>query len=133
MRLLQHRSPPLPGTAAEKEELYAGIGKDGQFTPIPGKGKEVSKGYEGNFDVDLSKTDAICHSHPKGSGYSPIPGWGDDGVVKLGVPNYIIRDGVYGVLEMSDGQYQYRLLKGKLEPAHKKMIRQELNKLQNNL
>jgi RHS repeat-associated protein len=117
----------------EKEELYAGIGKNGQFTPIPGTGREVSRGYEGNFDIDLSKTAAICHSHPKADRYSPIPGWGDDAVVKLGVPSYIIRNGVYGVLELNEGQYQYRLLKGRLEPGHRKMIRQELNKLQNNL
>ncbi|MGO1073167.1 RHS repeat-associated core domain-containing protein [Lysobacter sp. CA199] len=116
---------------SEKEEFYAGIGKDGLFTPIAGEGRESSRGFTGSFDVDVSKTAAICHSHPQGSNYSPIPGWGDDAAVKLGVPNYIVRNGVYGVLEKDNGQYQYRLLKGRLEPVHRKLIRQELNKLQN--
>jgi len=43
--------------------------------------------------------------------------------------NYI-RDGVAGVLEMVVGQYQYRLLQGRLDNTQRHLLQQELNKYQ---
>lgn len=87
-------------------------------------------GYTGKFKVPKGDTKAICHSHPKSDKYGPIPGFGDAASLASGYPNYIVRDGVAGVLEMVDGQYQYRLLKGRLDTTQRCLLQQQLNRYQ---
>lgn len=78
--------------------------------------------------VDRSKIIAILHTHPRElkrkSGRSDVsrraqqwnvsPGSGDFGYVARGIPNYIEHEGRIGVLELVDGQWQFRMIKGEI-------------------
>jgi len=49
---------------------------------------------------------------------------------QYGLPNYIVRDGTVGVLEKVDGQYQYRMILGTLDPTLQRITQQQLNAYQ---
>ncbi|PMQ05792.1 putative deoxyribonuclease RhsA [Dyella sp. AD56] len=113
------------------DENYASISNLDEFLPATGTGRYTSKGYEGKFSFDPSSSQAICHSHPGADGFSPTPGYGDNKVIeKFGLPNYIVRKGVVGVVEKVDGQYQYRLILGHLDPSMKRITQRQLNDYQ---
>lgn len=113
------------------DENYASISNLDEFLPASGSGHRTSKGYQGTFMFDPKASQAICHSHPRGDGYAPIPGYADDDVIKqYGLPNYIVRNGTLGVLEKVDGQYQYRLILGSLSPILRQLTQRQLNAYQ---
>jgi RHS repeat-associated protein len=113
-----------------EDENYAYITRDGGFVDASGVGRVTSKAYEGSFNIDPSVTVAICHSHPLGKRYWPTPGYGDNSAVEAGYPNYIVRDRVAGVVEINDGQYQYRILRGRLTGAQQRATQRQLNAYQ---
>ena len=113
---------------SETDENYAVITDTDTFVTTSGQGINTTKGYQGTFLIDGSKTQAICHSHRLSKGYWPTPGYEDnDPIVNNNQPNYIVRNGVIGVLEEVDGQYQYRLLKGRLTGPQIHATQQQLN------
>jgi RHS repeat-associated protein len=115
---------------SETDENYGYIDNANVFNVAHGTGSESSKAYTGHFNVPKGDTKAICHSHSQGSQYGPMPGFADSTAVDEGHPNYIVRDGVAGVLEIVDGQYQYRLLKGRLDNTQRRLLQQQLNNYQ---
>lgn len=118
---------------SEDKENFATISKLGDWNRVLAATRETAKGVSANFDVDREKTAAVCHSHPRSNRWESIPGYGDDGLVKLGYPNYLVRNGVYGVLELDNGQFQYRLLKGTLPAIDLRNIQQRLDGFQESM
>ncbi|MGJ7903156.1 RHS repeat-associated core domain-containing protein [Lysobacter sp. 1R34A] len=118
---------------SETDEHFASIGKDGSFTIIPAPTQETAKGVKGDFSVTREETAAICHSHPKDKQFESIPGYGEHEAVLLGYPSYIVRNSVYGVLEIDKGQFQYRILRGTLPLNDLRNIQSRLNQFQNRL
>jgi RHS repeat-associated protein len=63
---------------SDSDEHYASVTDTDSFLPATGSGKDSSNGYTGNFTVNEGTTQAICHSHPRGRGFWPTPGFGDN-------------------------------------------------------
>ncbi|MGN7919619.1 hypothetical protein, partial [Lysobacter sp. 22409] len=95
--------------------------------------QETAKGVKGDFSITREETAAICHSHPKDKQFESIPGYGEHEAVLLGYPSYIVRNSVYGVLEIDKGQFQYRILRGTLPLNDLRNIQSRLNQFQNRL
>ena len=115
---------------SDTDENYGAITNSGEFVHLPGTGTQNENGYTGHFMVDRSNTAAICHSHPRNRHYGPTPGFGDDSPVRQGFPNYLVRDHVEGVLEMVDGQFDYRLLQGSFNSSQQAATQAQLNAYQ---
>jgi hypothetical protein len=67
---------------------------------------------------------------------SIIPAAHDDKVLALGIPFYILETGNpgrLGVLEMSQGQYRFRMLEGALRPEEDQPLQSRLNEFQTRL
>lgn len=112
------------------DENFGVINLNNTFASVSGSGTETVEGYEGSININPLTTKAICHSHPGGDTYSSAPGYADDGVVNGGYPNYIIRNGTIGVVERVNGQYQYRILKGRLTRPERRATETELDNYQ---
>lgn len=82
-----------------QRKISAIIDPSDVFKIVSGSSNETNEGIKGAIVITPSSTKAICHSHPKGGDYSAAPGYGDDGVVNGGYPNYIVRNGTVGVVE----------------------------------
>jgi len=115
---------------SQDEENFATISKLGDWKRVLAPTRETAKGVSADFDVDSAVIKAICHSHPKSNRWESIPGYGDDATVKGGYPLYLVRNGVYGVLELDNGQFQYRVLKGALPFHDRGNIQQRLDGFQ---
>ncbi|WP_445147248.1 RHS repeat-associated core domain-containing protein [Dyella sp. Tek66A03] len=115
------------------DENYGDIHLDNSFGRVQGSGESTSKGYVGHLHwapSEVAKLKAICHSHPNNKYYGPYPGFGDDGYVNQGFPNYIVQNGFAGVLEQVNGQFQYRALKGRLDDKQRKAAQSAVNGFQ---
>lgn len=115
---------------SDTDENFGVINMNNIYTNVSGTGAETNQGYAGSININPLTTKAICHSHPKGDTYSSAPGYGDDGVVNGGYPNYIIRNGTIGVVERLNGQYQYRILRGRLTRPERRATEAELDNYQ---
>ncbi len=115
-----------------KEDEHAGtISKSNVFTKVKIHGGETEEGYEAEMEVDASAA-AIMHSHPQGNRYSPGPGHKDNRAVMANLPNYVTRLRKTSVLELVDGQFQFRTLSGTLTEAEKRSTQAQLDIFQSN-
>jgi RHS repeat-associated protein len=75
-------------------------------------GDTVTSSGETNLgDVRLG-----AHGHPNDDSGTIAPGLGDDqSIAEHGIPMAIVQDGRVGILEMVDGRYQFRLVRGRLD------------------
>ncbi|UUZ48642.1 hypothetical protein LP420_39115 [Massilia sp. B-10] len=115
---------------SDATENFAIIDPSDVFKIVSGSSNETNEGIKGAIVITPSSTKAICHSHPKGGDYSAAPGYGDDGVVNGGYPNYIVRNGTVGVVERVSGQYQFRILRGRLSRPEQRATQDELDNFQ---
>ncbi|WP_374046399.1 hypothetical protein [Massilia antarctica] len=115
---------------SDTDENFGIINMTNVYSKVTGTGAETNQGYAGSININPLTTKAICHSHPKGDNYSSAPGYGDDGVVNGGYPNYIVRNGTLGVVERVNGQYQYRILKRRLTRPERRATEAELDNYQ---
>jgi len=115
----------------EHGEKFGEVTKDGSFKPMSGSGHETDQGFAAQSTLDTG-AQAFAHSHESSDSYSAAPGYNDASVVNNnGVPNYITRDGVTGVVERVGGQYQYRAVGyGRMDRADRRRTQDQIDAFQ---
>ena len=107
-------------------EVAARVTKDGNFEVLKSTYKYVGETIETYVSVpNDGKTEDFVHSHPLGDDWGPDPGPRDG--LENGHANYIVRDRVRAVVELVNGQYQYRVIRGKLNMRQRALTQARLN------
>ncbi|WP_222853104.1 RHS repeat-associated core domain-containing protein [Massilia genomosp. 1] len=102
------------------------VTKDGKFETAKSEYKYTDDGITTTLLLPRDgQTKDVVHSHPNGENWSAIPGPQDG--MDDGYPNYIVRGDVIGVVEKVDGQYQYRLIRGRLTYDQRNAVRRRIN------
>ncbi|MBI3730906.1 MAG: hypothetical protein HY254_21555 [Burkholderiales bacterium] len=111
------------------KEAAGRVTNDGNFEIVPSTYVYTDDGITttANYPND-GKTKDIIHSHPNADDWSNVPGPKDDGAVNSGYPNYIVRNDFIGVVEIVDGQYQFRIVSGRMNGKDRMSTREMLNK-----
>jgi hypothetical protein len=110
-------------------ELGGTISNANVFNKAKMSGAETDEGFEAEMEVPQG-TRALVHSHPRGRGYSAAVGYKDNRALNVNFPNYITRFGKISVLELVDGQYQFRTIAGRLSDDEKRDSQARLNAFQ---
>jgi hypothetical protein len=115
---------------SKTDENYGTISKSNVFGVTNGTGSEGDRGYVGVMEINPTTTGAVVHSHQNSDDKSAAPGYNDNIAVDLGYPNYVVRNGVMNVVEIVDGQYQFRRIYGRLSKIERRFTQDELNNFQ---